>query len=83
MNDMQAWRIHRFGGPEVIQCDQVSIPEPDAEEVLVRVLAESTNPVDLKTREGNYPLIRAEALPYVLGRDFSGIVERAGASASV
>ncbi|OLL31586.1 oxidoreductase [Burkholderia sp. SRS-W-2-2016] len=78
MSTMRAYRIHGFGGPEVLKAEDIEIPEPGAGEVLVRVGAASANPVDLKTRAGQYPLIREDKLPYTLGRDFSGVVERAG-----
>jgi NADPH:quinone reductase-like Zn-dependent oxidoreductase len=77
MCQMRAYRIHRFGGPEVFEAEQTEVPEPSANEVLVRVLAASVNPVDIKTREGKYPLVREESLPYTLGRDFVGVVEHA------
>jgi NADPH:quinone reductase-like Zn-dependent oxidoreductase len=62
----------------VFNAEKIDIPEPGAGEVLVRVRAASINPVDLKTRSGQYPLIREDKLPYTLGRDCSGVVERVG-----
>jgi len=78
MSTMIAYRIHRFGGPAVVQSERIDIPEPGAGEVLVRVQVASANPVDIKTRAGHYPLIGENKLPYTLGRDFAGVVERAG-----
>lgn len=78
MSQMLAYRIHSFGGPEVFKAEKIEIPEPGAGEVLVRVRAASANPVDLKTRSGQYPMIREDKLPYTLGRDFAGVVERVG-----
>lgn len=78
MSDMLAYRIHRFGGPDVLLLDSVPIPQPGAGEMLLRVRAAGVNPVDLKTRAGQYPLIREDALPYALGRDCCGVVERVG-----
>ncbi|MGA7777890.1 MAG: NADP-dependent oxidoreductase [Paraburkholderia sp.] len=78
MSTMLAYRIHRFGGPEVFKSESIEIPEPEAGEVLVRVRTASANPVDIKTREGKYPLITEDMLPYTLGRDFAGVVERVG-----
>jgi NADPH:quinone reductase-like Zn-dependent oxidoreductase len=79
MSTMLAYRIHRFGGPEVFRSERIDVPEPGAGEVLVRVQTASANPVDNKTRAGEYPLIREDQLPYTLGRDFAGTVERVGA----
>ncbi|SEJ41770.1 NADP-dependent oxidoreductase [Paraburkholderia diazotrophica] len=81
-DNMRAYRIHRFGGPEVLEREPVSVPQPGRDEVLVKVLAASVNPVDIKTREGRYPPIREEALPFTPGRDFAGVVARVGEGVS-
>jgi NADPH:quinone reductase-like Zn-dependent oxidoreductase len=75
-------RIHRFGGNDVLQADQVEPSLPDAGQVLVKVHAASVNPVDFKIRSGKYPAVKDDRLPYSLGRDFSGVVERCGAQAT-
>jgi NADPH:quinone reductase-like Zn-dependent oxidoreductase len=75
-------RIHRFGGPEVLQLDTVEPSLPDASQVLLRVKAASINPVDFKIRNGQYPAVKEDRLPYTLGRDVSGIVEKCGAQAT-
>lgn len=75
-------RIHRFGGPEVLQIDNVEPSLPDASQVLLRVGAASVNPVDFKIRRGQYPAVKEDRLPYTLGRDVSGIVEKCGAQAT-
>jgi NADPH:quinone reductase-like Zn-dependent oxidoreductase len=76
-------RIHRFGGPEVLQIDEVEYSQPDAGQVLVGVKAASINPVDFKIRSGKYPAVNEDRLPYALGRDVSGIVEQLGAQATL
>jgi NADPH:quinone reductase-like Zn-dependent oxidoreductase len=48
---MQAARIHRFGGPEVIVIDNLPRPTPDARELLVRVAAAGVGPWDALIRE--------------------------------
>ncbi len=75
-------RIHRFGGPEVLQVDTVEPSLPDASQVLVAVKAASVNPVDFKIRNGQYPAVKEDRLPYTLGRDVSGIIEKCGAQAT-
>ncbi len=77
----KAIRIHRFGGPEVLQLEDVPMPEPRDDEVVVRVLAASINPVDYKTRSGSYPAVKEDQLPVTLGRDLSGTVELLGTRA--
>jgi NADPH:quinone reductase-like Zn-dependent oxidoreductase len=75
-------RIHRFGGPDVLQIDDVEPSLPDASQVLLLVKAASINPVDFKIRNGQYPAVKEDRLPYTLGRDVSGIVEKCGAQAT-
>jgi NADPH:quinone reductase-like Zn-dependent oxidoreductase len=75
-------RIHRFGGSDVLQIDEIEPSLPNAGQVLVSVKAASVNPVDFKTRNGQYPPVKQDRLPYTLGRDVSGIVESCGAQAS-
>src|ERR1700734_2317674 len=75
-------RMHRFGGPEVLRVEEVEPSGPDALQVLVSVKAASVNPVDFKIRKGLYPAVKEDRLPYTLGRDVSGIVEKCGAQAT-
>jgi NADPH:quinone reductase-like Zn-dependent oxidoreductase len=75
-------RIHRFSGKEVLQADGIEPSQPDAGQVLVTVHAASVNPVDFKIRSGKYPAAKDDRLPYTLGRDFSGVVEKCGAQAT-
>ncbi|TAL77266.1 MAG: NADP-dependent oxidoreductase [Beijerinckiaceae bacterium] len=75
---MKAVRIRSFGGPEVMHFEDIPIPVPEADEILVRVCAASINPVDYKTREGKYPAVARDALPVTLGRDISGLVAACG-----
>jgi NADPH:quinone reductase-like Zn-dependent oxidoreductase len=82
MSTIREFRIHRFGGPEVLRLDEVEPSLPDASQVLVAVKAASVNPVDFKIRNGNYPAVKEDRLPYTLGRDVSGVVEKCGAQAT-
>ena len=71
-------RIHEFGDSSVLQHDDVAIPEPGPGEVRVRVHAAGVNPVDYKIREGKYPMVTADDLPFAMGRDVSGVVDAVG-----
>lgn len=75
-------RIHRFGGPDVLRVEEVEPSMPDASQLLVSVKAAGINPVDFKIRNGQYPAVKEDRLPYTLGRDVSGIVEKCGAQAT-
>lgn len=73
---MRAMIIKRFGGPDVLELQNLERPAHGPGEVLVRVLASGTNPVDAKIRQaGSWAQI---PLPAVLGYDVSGIVEGVG-----
>jgi NADPH:quinone reductase-like Zn-dependent oxidoreductase len=82
MTAIRKMRIQRFGGQEVLQADDIEPSLPDAGQILVVVRAASVNPVDFKIRSGKYPAVKDDRLPYTLGRDFSGVVEKCGAQAS-
>lgn len=73
--------IPRFGGPEVMEVRDLPLPVPQDDEVLVRVHAASVNPVDYKTREGQFPPVGEAQLPAVLGRDLAGTIETFGTRA--
>ncbi|MCK1743686.1 NADP-dependent oxidoreductase [Bradyrhizobium sp. 139] len=77
---MKAVRLHSFGGPEVLKLDELQMPQPREDEVVLRVQAASVNPIDWKMRSGKSGLKR-EQLPVVLGRDVSGTVELCGVDA--
>ena len=78
---MKAIRIERFGGPEVLQRVELQMPEAGPGEYVVKIRAASVNPVDWKIREGSYFAVKADKLPYVLGRDLAGEVVARGAGA--
>lgn len=52
---MKAIKIRTFGGPEVLEIQEISIPNPDPDEVLVKVHAAGVNRPDLLQRMWKYP----------------------------
>jgi NADPH:quinone reductase-like Zn-dependent oxidoreductase len=83
MEKVLKMRIHRFGESEALQADNLEPSLPDASQVFVRVRAASVNPVDFKIRNGKYPAVKEDRLPYTPGRDVSGVVEKCGAQATM
>src|SRR5262245_9191379 len=76
---MKAIRIHKFGPTEdVLKYEDVAVPEPKADEVLIKIEAASLNRADLGLRRGTYR-IAADALPVIPGREFAGTVAKLGA----
>ncbi len=79
---MNAVVLHEYGDADQLKYEQVSVPEPKADELLVRVAAISVNPVDWKLRSGDLKKYMPLALPAILGRDVAGTVEAVGAEVS-
>lgn len=77
---MRAMVTTQLGGPDLFEERDVEKPSPGPGEVLVRVMAAGTNPVDAKLRAGDIP--GAVEPPAVLGADVSGVVEEVGAGVS-
>ena len=77
---MKAMVFEKIGGPLVYK--EASNPVPSSQEVLVSIHAASVNPADYKVRSGFYPSSQNLQLPYILGRDFSGVVTELGAGVS-
>ncbi len=69
--------VRRFGDPaQVLSCEPMSCPEPEAVGVVVRMLASPINPSDLITVSGAYP--HRTTLPFVPGFEGVGVVDRVG-----
>ena len=76
---MNAIRIHQFGPTEeVLQYEEVPVPQPGPQEILIKVEAASLNRADLGLRRGTYR-VAPEDLPIIPGREFAGTVSRLGA----
>ena len=74
---MRAMVLPSFGGPDLFELREVERPSPGPGDVLVRVIASGTNPVDAKLRaNGSWASL---VPPVVLGYDVAGIVEEVGA----
>lgn len=81
---MRAIRIHRFGGPEVIELNDVAAPEPKPGQVLVKMAYAGVNFSDIYRRGGDYAHspTYATPLPYTLGVEGSGTVAGLGGGIS-
>ncbi len=75
---MKAIRFHEYGGPDVLRYEDAPKPEPGPGELLIRVKATAVNPVDVAIRAGYLRAMRDVAKPFILGWDFSGVVEACG-----
>jgi NADPH:quinone reductase-like Zn-dependent oxidoreductase len=68
---MKVVRIHRFGAPEVLEIEDLPMPKPVDDEVVLRVHAAGVNSIDRSIAR----------LPAPMGRDVSGVVEFCGVRA--
>src|SRR5689334_4478701 len=73
---MKAAYIERHGGPEVLKYGDLPDPVAAPGQVVVDIVAASVNGADWKVREGKSGQL--SQFPYILGRDFSGVVSAVG-----
>jgi NADPH:quinone reductase-like Zn-dependent oxidoreductase len=76
---MKAIILKEAGGPENLVMQDIPVPVPGKDEVLIKVKAISVNPVDIKTRKGLalYNDLKNDE-PVILGWDIAGEVVQAG-----
>jgi NADPH:quinone reductase-like Zn-dependent oxidoreductase len=84
---MKAAVYLRYGGPEVLSCEDVAVPVPGDGEVLIRIRAASVNPLDWHFLRGRPWLMRLGIglrTPRLrrLGVDVAGTIEAIGRSVS-
>ncbi len=75
---MKAIVMHELGGPDKLTYEDVPEPEPGSGETVVRLHAAALNRRDVFATYGQYPGVRADILPCVLGSDGSGEVVARG-----
>ena len=80
---MKAFTKTKYGGPEVLQFEEVEKPSLNDDHILIKVKANSANPADWHTLRGkpffarfSFGLFKPKNK--ILGADFSGIIEAVG-----
>jgi alcohol dehydrogenase, zinc-dependent len=63
-----------------LEVREMDLPSPEDHEVLVKVCTAAVNPLDNMVVRGEVKLIVPYKLPLIMGNEFAGIVEKAGAS---
>jgi len=71
---MKAIQIKQTGGPEVMELVELPVPQPKANEAMVKIAAAGVNFIDVYNREGRYKA----PLPLVLGQEGAGVVSAVG-----
>src|ERR1035437_3475641 len=77
---MKTVRIHEYGNVDVLRIEEMPVPQIAADELLIKVHAASVNPFDWQIREGMYKDAMPLNLPFTIGQDFSGTVDKIGTS---
>ena len=72
---MKAIQVKQPGGPEAMELVELPVPQPKANEAVVKLAASGVNFIDVYNREGRYKV----ALPFVLGQEGAGVVTAVGA----
>ena len=76
---MKAIQVKQVGGPEVMELVELPVPQPKANEAVVKLAAAGVNFIDVYFREGRYKA----PLPFVPGAGGRGRGERSGRGSEV
>jgi NADPH2:quinone reductase len=71
---MKAIQVKEVGGPEVLELVELPVPQPNPNEVVVKIAAAGVNFIDAYYREGRYKA----TLPFVVGQEAAGRVSAVG-----
>ncbi|MGA6984303.1 MAG: quinone oxidoreductase [Candidatus Sulfotelmatobacter sp.] len=72
---MKAIQVKQVGGPEAMELVELPVPQPSANEAVVKLAASGVNFIDIYFREGRYKT----QLPFVPGQEGAGTVTALGA----
>jgi NADPH:quinone reductase-like Zn-dependent oxidoreductase len=75
---MKAIVVHEYGGPEALKLEDVPVPSPKEDEILIKVFGAGVNSFDGVLRSGKYATIFKMRLPWIPGYDVAGTVEKIG-----
>jgi NADPH2:quinone reductase len=71
---MKAIQVKHPGGPEAMELVDLPVPQPKANEAVVKLTASGVNFIDVYFREGRYKAVP----PFVLGQEGAGVVNAVG-----
>ncbi len=72
--------VHQIGGPEVMQYEDATLPDPGPDEVVVEHRAIGLNYIDVYFRTGLYPA--PAGVPFTPGHEGAGVITAVGAEVS-
>jgi NADPH:quinone reductase len=73
---MRAIRVHEFGGVDAMRLEELPLPQPGQDQVLIEVKTAGVNLFDTQLRSGLYK----RDLPQTLGGEGAGVVQAIGAN---
>ncbi len=84
---MKAVLFHRYGSPDVLKLEEVAMPTPEADQVLIKLVACAANPLDWHRMRADPFLVRlndgfSKPKNPRLGADIAGRVEAVGSAVS-
>jgi NADPH2:quinone reductase len=71
---MKAIQVKQPGGPEAMELVDLPVPQPKANEAVVKLSASGVNFIDVYVREGRYKALP----PFILGQEGAGVVNAVG-----
>lgn len=77
---MKAIVAHQWGGPEVLKLEDVPLPQPKEDEILIKCFAAGVNSFDGVLLTGKYAKVFGTELPWIPGYDIAGTVEKIGSN---
>ena len=69
-----------YGSPDVLEWQEVTMPEPSETQIRIKVHSSGVGPTDLKIRRGELTAIMSLPQPAVLGYETAGTVDRVGSA---
>lgn len=78
----RAVQLFGFGDADQLRIVELPMPEPGKGEVRVRVLASSLNYTEVLIRRHRYPQTSAKRVPFTMGYDVVGVIDRLGPEVS-
>lgn len=75
---MQAILVNEYGGPKILKVETEERPQPQTDQVLVRIVYATIIPLDYKIRNGWLQEVFPVTFPYIPGFYGSGVVEEVG-----
>jgi NADPH:quinone reductase len=71
---VKAVRVHAYGGPEVLQYEEVDVPRPGPGEAVITIAASGVNYLDVQYRTG----LHKTPTPFAIGSEGAGVVADIG-----